>query len=153
MKMKKMILMAVVAMMTVMSMSIVSCSSPEDGEDWETWEMRNMLNSRWTIDRVMVNGEWTYGVFYMDMKLKAEGRTFEATRFFYKNDEKDDATEIKKTGTFTIDQKNNIVEATDSEGKKFFRMALKEKVSSIIHCDITFYDINKTYEVLFDRSW
>jgi hypothetical protein len=132
---------------------MTSCSDAEDGEDWSSWEMRNMLDSKWSIDRVMVNGEWTYGVFSMNMKLKAEGRTFEATRFFYKDDEKDDATEVKKTGTFTIDEKNNVVEATDSDGNKFFRMVLKEKVTSSIHCDITFYDINKTYEVLFSRSW
>ena len=144
--------MVTVAMMTAMSVSIMSCSDAEEGEDWETWEMRNMLDSRWSIDRIMVDGEWTFGVFWMDMKLKAEGRTFEATRFFYKDNEKDDATEVKKTGTFTIDQKNNIVEATDSEGKKFFRMVLKEKVTSSIHCDITFYDINETYEVIFNRS-
>lgn len=151
--MKKTIVMAAVALMTAMSMSMVSCSDAEEGEDWATWEMRNMLDSRWCIDRIMVDGEWTFGVFWMDMKLKAEGRTFEATRFFYKNEEKDESTEVKKTGTFTIDQKNNIVEATDSEGKKFFRMVLKDKVTSSIHCDITFYDINKTYEVLFGRSW
>lgn len=151
--MKKILMMFAVVMMTAMSMSMISCADPEEGEDWATWEMRNMLDGRWTIDRVMANGEWSYGVFYMDMKLKAEGRTFDATRFFYKNDEKDDATEVKKTGTYTIDQKNNVVEATDSEGKKFFRMDLKENVSSVIHCDITFYDINKTYEVLFDRTW
>ena len=150
--MKRILLTIAVAMMTAMSMSIMSCSDAEEGEDWETWEMRNMLDSRWAIDRIMVDGEWTFGVFWMDMKLKAEGRTFEATRFFYKDGEKDDATEVKKTGTFTIDQKNNIVEATDSDGKKFFRMELKEKVTSSIHCDITFYDINKTYEVIFNRS-
>lgn len=150
--MRKLLLMVTVAMMTAMSVSIMSCSDAEEGEDWETWEMRNMLDSRWSIDRIMVDGEWTFGVFWMDMKLKAEGRTFEATRFFYKDNEKDDATEVKKTGTFTIDQKNNIVEATDSEGKKFFRMVLKEKVTSSIHCDITFYDINETYEVIFNRS-
>ena len=144
--------MVAVAMMAAMSMSFMSCSDPEEGEDWATWEMRNMLNSRWLTDRVKVNGEWSYGVFWMDMRLKAEGRTFEATRFFYKNDEKDETTEVKKTGTFTIDQKNNIVEATDSDGKKFFRMVLKDEVTSSIHCDITFYDINKTYEVIFDRS-
>ena len=150
--MRKLLLMAAVAMMTAMSVSIMSCSDADEGEDWETWEMRNMLDSRWSIDRIMVDGEWTFGVFWMDMKLKAEGRTFEATRFFYKDGEKDDTTEVKKTGTFTIDQKNNIVEATDSDGKKYFRMVLKEKVTSSIHCDITFYDIDKTYEVIFNRS-
>ena len=151
--MKRLLVWATVAVMTAMSMCMTSCSDAEDGEDWSSWEMRNMLDSKWSIDRVMVNGEWTYGVFSMNMKLKANGRTFEATRFFYKDDEKDDATEVKKTGTFTIDEKNNVVEATDSEGNKFFRMVLKEKVTSNIHCDITFYDINKTYEVLFSRSW
>ena len=151
--MKRLLVWAAVAVMTAMSMCMMSCSDAEDGEDWASWEMRNMLDSKWSIDRVMVNGEWTYGVFSMNMKLKANGRTFEATRFFYKDDEKDDATEVKKTGTFTIDEKNNVVEATDSEGNKFFRMVLKEKVTSSIHCDITFYDINKTYEVLFSRYW
>lgn len=151
--MKRLLVWATVAVMTAMSMCMTSCLDAEDGEDWSSWEMRNMLDSKWSIDRVMVNGEWTYGVFSMNMKLKANGRTFEATRFFYKDDEKDDATEVKKTGTFTIDEKNNVVEATDSEGNKFFRMVLKEKVTSSIHCDITFYDINKTYEVLFSRSW
>lgn len=150
--MKKLFVMTAVAMMTVMNVSFISCSDAEEGEDWATWEMRNMLNSRWTLDRVMVDGEWTYGVFSMNMKLKAEGRTFEATRFFYKDGEKDDATEVKKTGTFTIDQQNNVVEATDSDGKKFFRMVLKDKVTSSIHCDIMFYDINETYEVIFNRS-
>ena len=140
-------------MMTAMSVSLMGCSDAEEGEDWATWEMRNMLGSRWSIDRVMVDGEWTFGVLWMEMLLKAEGRTFEATRFFYKDDEKDAGTEVKKSGTFTIDQKHNIVEATDSDGNKFFRMVLKDKVTSSIHCDITFYDINKTYEVIFARSW
>ena len=151
--MKKFFVIAAVAMMAAMSISIMSCKDAEEGEDWATWEMRNMLDSRWTIDRVMVDGEWSYGVIWIDMKLKSEGRTFEATRFFYKDGEKDETTEVKKTGTFTIDQKNNIVEATDSDGKKFFSMVLKDKVTSSIHCDITFYDINKTYEVLLNRSW
>lgn len=151
--MRKILLMVAAAMMAAMSMSMTSCSDAEDGEDWATWEMRNMLDSRWSIDRVMADGEWTFGVFSMDMRLKAEGRTFEATRFFYKNDEKDDATEVRKTGTYTIDQKNNIVEATDSDGKKFFRLSDIEFGTGSMMCTLHFYDLNKTYEVMFARSY
>ena len=40
----------------------------------------------------------------------------------------------------------SIIEAT-VDGKPYFRITLKEKVTSTMHCDLYFYNNNKTYEV------
>ena len=142
----------------VLTLGVVSCSDAEEGEDWNTWVMRNMLNSNWNLDAVKVDGQYKRmgeaGFdFYFSTKLRADGRKFEAERFFYdKTGSADESTRIKKSGIFTIDEKNKTIEATDSEGNKFFRLAGIEFETGSMKATITFYDLNKTYDVLLDRS-
>ena len=146
-----------ILMAAVLTIGLVSCSDPEEGEDWDTWIMRNMLDSGWSLDQVKVNGNYkSMGEpgfdFYFYMDLKANGRKFDAKRFFYKDYEKDDATEVLKSGTFTIVEKNKAIEATDSDGKKFFRLESIEFGTGSMTATITFYDLNQTYDVILSRS-
>jgi len=138
-----MMLMAAVLTLGVTS----SCSDAEEGEDWDTWTSRNMLNGKWSLDKVKVDGQYIlYGdVLHFEFKFVAEGRKFELTRTF-------EGDKVNKSGIFTIDQKNNVVEGTDSDGNKVFRMKLNDKITSSIDATITFYDINKTYDVYLNRS-
>ena len=145
------------------AVSVASCSSPEEGENWDTWMMRNMLDNGWSLYSVKVNGEWKHTgdpslketpdhYFYYEMNLRADGRKFEAHRFFYKDDFADESTEIIKTGTFTLDANTKTIEATDSDGQKFFRLTIMDEPSSSLECSIYFYDLNKTYDVALSRS-
>jgi len=147
----------------LMAVSVVSCSSPEEGEDWDTWMMRNMMNNGWSLYSVKVNGEWIYSgdpslketpeyYFYYEMNLRADGRLFEAHRFFYKDDIADESTEIIKTGTFTLDASAKTIEGTDSNGQKFFRLTITDEPSSSLEGSIYFYDLDKTYDVVLSRS-
>ena len=154
--MKKKLAILMMLMAAVLPASLVSCADAEDGEDWDTWVMRNMINSGWSIDRVKVNGEYKDYVdpevnMWFQMKLRANGRTFEAQRFFYKNHVKDDETEVNKRGTFTVDGKNKSIEATDSDGNRFFRLSNIEFGTGSMTATLTFYDLNKTYEVILAR--
>ncbi|MBR1713223.1 MAG: hypothetical protein IJ722_07450 [Alloprevotella sp.] len=75
-----------------------------------------------------------------------------AQRFFYKDGVKDDATEVKKSGTFTIDEKHKTIECTDSDGNKFFRLTNIEFGTGYMTATLTFYDLDKTYDVMLSRS-
>jgi hypothetical protein len=147
----------------LMGVSFTSCSNPEEGEDWDTWVIRNMLNNGWSLSGIKVNGEWIYSGdpsikdtpeynFYFEMNLRADGRRFEAHRFFYKDDVYDESTEIIKTGTFTLDSGTNTIEGTDSDGQKFFRLVITDKPTSSMECSIYFYDLDRTYDVVMARS-
>ena len=156
--MRKLLLMVAVAMMTAMSMSLMSCSDAEDGEDWDTWEMRNMLNSNWSLDFIKVNDEYRRlgdeGFdFYLTLKLTADGRKFEAERFFYKEDGRsDESTIVNKKGTYTIDEPNKTIELVDSEGNKFMRLSNIEFGTGSMTTTVLFYDLNKTYDIGLDRT-
>jgi len=155
--MKKQFSIIMMLLAALLPVSFVSCADAEEGEDWDTWIMRNMLDSNWALDCVKVNGEYkTMGEpgfdFYFVVKLRAEGRTFTARRFFYKDYIKDDATEVNKSGIFTIDEKNKSIEATDADGNKFFRMSGIEFETGSMNATLTFYDLNTTYEVVLARS-
>ena len=146
-------------MMTAMSMSLTSCSDAEDGEDWSTWIMRNQLNSKWSLDYIMVNGEYQRlgddGFdFYLTMKLSADGRKFNAERFFYNKVEgiADESTRIQKTGTYTIDEPNKTIELIDSEGNKFLRLSNINFGTGSMSATVLFYDLNKTYNIGLNRS-
>ena len=139
----------------VLPASFVSCSDAEDGEDWDAWVMRNMLDSKWSLDRVKVNGEYvdkyeTDWDLWFDMNLKASGRTFTAHRSVGRAG---DATEVNKSGTYTVDGKNKAIEATDSDGNKFFRLSNIEFGTGSMTCTLFFYDLNRTCEVMFARSY
>lgn len=146
-------------MSAVLPLSFVSCADAEEGEDWDTWIMRNMLNSGWTLDRVKVDGEYKEtheaGVhMYYDIKLRSNGRTFTAKRFFYGPDGiEDESTEINKSGTFTADGKNKVIEATDSEGNKFFRLTNIDFMSGYMVATLYFYDLDKSYDAMLGRFY
>lgn len=140
----------------VLPMSFVSCSNAEDGEDWNTWIMRNQLNSNWCLDYILINGQYVRSgegyEFYMTMKLRADGRTFEVERFFYNKDGiADESTQVNKTGTYIIDEPNKTIELIDSEGKKFMRLSNIKFDTGCMSATVLFYDLNKTYDIGLDR--
>lgn len=155
--MKKITTFWMMLMAVVLSMGIMSCSDSEDGENWDTWVMRNMLNSGWSISSVIVNGEYhelgEEGFdFWFEMNLRANGRKFEARRFFYKDGVIDKSTEVIKTGEYVVDGSKKTIEAIDSDGNKFFRMSDIEFGTGTMVTTITFYDLNQTYKVVLGRS-
>ena len=146
-------------MAAVMAMGVVSCSDAEDGESWDAWVMRNQLNSNWNLDFIKVNGEYRRlgdeGFdFYMTLKLKADGRKFEAERFFYNMAEGivDESTKVNKTGTYTIDASSKTIELIDSEGNKFMRLSNIEFGTGSMTATVLFYDLNQTYEIGLNRT-
>lgn len=144
-------------MAAVLTMGLVSCADAEDGESWDTWIMRNQLNSNWSLDYVKVNGEYrNLGEegfdFYLTLNLRADGRKFEAERFFYKNGIADESTRVKKTGIYTIDEPKKTIELTDSEGNKFIRLSNIQFETGSMSTTVLFYDLNKTYDIGLGRS-
>ena len=146
-------------MAAVLSMGVVSCSDAEDGENWDTWVMRNQLNSNWSLDFIKVNGDYRRlgdeGFdFYLTLKLKADGRKFEAERFFYNKEDGigDESTKVNKTGTYTIDASNKTIELIDSEGNKFMRLSNIEFGTGSMTATVLFYDLNQTYDLGFNRT-
>lgn len=144
-------------MAAMLTMGVVSCSDAEDGESWDTWVMRNQLNSNWSLDFIKVNGEYRrFGDegfdFYLTLKLTADGRKFEAERFYYKDGITDQSTIVKKTGTYTIDEPNKTIELTDSEGNKFMRLSNIEFGTGSMTTTVLFYDLNQTYNIGLNRT-
>lgn len=144
-------------MAAVLTMGLVSCADAEEGESWDTWVMRNQLNSNWSLESVKVNGEWrTMGEagfeFYLTLNLRAEGRTFEAERFYYKDGRADESTMVKKAGTYIIDEPNKTIELTDSEGNKFIRLSNIQFGSGSMSATVLFYDLNKAYDISLART-
>ena len=146
-------------MAAVLTMGVVSCSDAEDGEGWDAWVMRNQLNSIWSLDFVRVNGEYRRlgdeGFdFYLTLKLKADGRKFEAERFFYNMAEgiADESTKVNKSGTYTIDASSKTIELIDSEGNKFMHLSNIEFGTGSMTATVLFYDLNKTYEIGLNRT-
>lgn len=141
----------------VLTMGLVSCSDAEDGESWDTWVMRNQLNSNWSLDYVKVNGVnkqmgETGFEFYLTLNLYADGRKFEAERFYYKDGVADQSTAVKKTGTYVINESTKTIELTDSEGNKFLRLSNIQFGAGSMSATVFFYDLNKTYEIGLNRS-
>lgn len=60
---------------------------------------------------------------------------------------------MNKSGTYTVDGKNKAIEATDSDGNKFFRLSNIEFGTGSMTCTLFFYDLNRTCEVMFARSY
>lgn len=146
-------------MAAVMAMGVVSCSDAEDGESWDAWVMRNQLNSNWSLDFIKVNGDYRRlgdeGFnFYLTLKLKADGRKFEAERFFYNMAEGivDESTKVNKTGTYTIDASSKTIELIDSDGNKFMRLSNIEFGTGSMTATVLFYDLNQTYEIGLNRT-
>lgn len=155
--MKKVTTFWMMLMAVVLGMGFVSCSDAEDGEDWDTWVMRNLLDSGWSLNSVVVDGEYrTMGErdfdFYFEMNLRATGRKFEAHRFFYKDGMADESTEVFKSGTFVVDGGKKTIECTDSDGSKVFRLSDIDFGTGTMEATLTFYDLNQTYTVVLGRS-
>lgn len=150
--MKKMQKIWMLLMMALLTTGMMSCSNAEEGENQETWVTRNLLNSGWSLNMTKVNGQYEYGVFYFQMNLRADGRRFELNRFYYKDGVKDESTNVVKSGTFVINQGSSTIEATDSDGKRFFTLKWTGEITSSTEATITFHDIYKTYDVLLNRS-
>ncbi len=158
--MKKKNLFLMFLMAAVLTTGMVSCSNAEKGESWDTWVMRNQLNSSWSLDYVLVGGQYKRmgddGFdFYLTMKLRAEGRTFEAERFFYNKSTgtADQSTLVKKTGVYTIDEPNKTITLIDSEGKPFIRLSNINFDTGSMSANLLFYDLNQAYIVGFNRSF
>lgn len=144
-------------MSAVLTMGLVSCADAEDGESWDTWVMRNQLNSNWSLGSVKVNGDYKQmgekGFdFYLTLNLYADGRKFEAERFYYKDGVADESTRVKKSGTYVIYESTKTIELTDSEGNKFIRLSNIQFGSGSMSATVFFYDLNKTYDIVLDRS-
>lgn len=148
-----------ILMAAVLTMGVVSCSDAEDGESWDAWVIRNQLNSNWSLDFIKVNDEYRRlgdeGFdFYLTLKLKADGRKFEAERFFYNKEESivDESTRVNKTGTFTIDASSKTIELIDSQGNKFMRLSNIDFGTGSMTATVLFYDLNQTYNIGLNRT-
>ena len=118
-------------------------------------EAKNMIEDGF----VKVNGEYRRlgdeGFdFYLTLKLTADGRKFEAERFFYNKEDGrgDESTIVNKNGTYTIDEPNKTIELVDSEGNKFMRLSNIEFGTGSMTATILFYDLNQTYDIGLDRT-
>ena len=134
---------------------LTSCADADEGESKADYELRNTINGpAWRVHSVMKNdGTWSTGEdpaeFWFEVKFSASNHNFKSVRFYYKNGEADETTreEYSSSDNTAYTIKNaSIIEAT-VDGKPYFRITLKEKVTSTMHCDLYFYNNNKTYEV------
>lgn len=134
---------------------LTSCADADEGESKADYELRNTINGpAWRVYSVMKNdGTWSTdedpAEFWFEVKFSASNHNFKSVRFYYKNGEADETTREEYSSSdntaYTI-KDASIIEAT-VDGKPYFRITLKEKVTSTMHCDIYFYNNNKTYEL------
>lgn len=143
--MKKAMKLWMMLMAAVLTLGMTSCSDAEDGEDWETWTIRNVLNGKWSLDKVKVDGHYVDSEnLYFEFKFTATGRRFELNRSY-------EGESVKIDGTFVIDQKNKTIVGTDSNGNKLFTLKINEMLTGAMDATITFHDISKTYDVFLNR--
>ena len=139
------------------AMTLTSCDDADDGENKGDWELRNTINGpAWRVFDVKVNDTWTGDEnipFWFEVKFSASKHNFSSKLFYYKDGEADESTREEYTSAnntaYTI-KNAQIIEGTVG-GKPYFRMTLKAKVTSELHCDLYFYNSNKTYEVKMSR--
>ena len=139
------------------AMTLTSCDDADDGESKGDWELRNTINGpAWRVFDVKVNDTWTGDgniPFWFEVKFSASKHNFSSKLFYYKDGEADESTREEYTSAnntaYTI-KNAQIIEGTVG-GKPYFRMTLKAKVTSELHCDLYFYNSNKTYEVKMSR--
>ncbi len=170
--MKKKILMAMAALMLVCGLATLttSCDDKDDNETNSEWQLRNSINGvGWSTKSVKVNGAWipdsdeayyAHGLAF-DIKFSASNRNFKCVKYYYS--EKEGTTEKEyepaagsreeygySDGTaYTISGK--VVEGTVN-GTPFFKMEVLEEPKSDLHCKLTFYKDNRTFEVNMIRS-
>lgn len=141
------------------AVSLISCSDADDGESKADYELRNTINGpAWRVHSVKKSdGTWTTdedpSEFYFEVKFSASKHNFKSERFYYKDGESDETTRetfsSANNTAYTI-KDASIIEGT-VDGQPYFRITLKEKVTSTMHCNLYFYNNNKTYEVLMWR--
>ena len=169
--MRKKIFMAIAAVMFLCGLATVttSCDEKDENETNSEWMLRNSINGvGWSAKRVKVNGNWisddseeyyAHGLAF-DIKFSASNRNFKCTKYYYLEKEGADpkeyiADEFSREsytygdGTaYTI--KGQVVEATVS-GNPFFKMEVLEEPKSTLHCIVTFYKDNRSFEIEMDR--
>ena len=139
------------------AMTLTSCDDADDGESKGDWELRNTINGpAWRVFDVKVNDTWTGDEnipFWFEVKFSASNHDFSSTKFYYVDGESDESTREQYTSAnktaYTI-KDAQVIEAT-VDGNPYFRITLKEKVTSQMHCDLYFYKEKKTYEVRMSR--
>ena len=157
--MKKNFFMAMAAILLICSMStvITGCADKEDGESNSEWVLRNEINGvGWSAKTIKLSdGTWSEELpFYFDIKFSASNKNFKCSKVCYDSEGNVDKSnsekyEYKDGTAYTI--KGNIVEGTVA-GNPFFKMEVLEKPTSSLHCKITFYKDNKTYEISMIRA-
>ena len=122
MKIKKIWMLAAILTICGATTVLTSCADADEGESKADYELRNTINGpAWRVHSVMKNdGTWSTGE--------------DPAEFWF---------EVKFSASI---KDASIIEAT-VDGKPYFRITLKEKVTSTMHCDLYFYNNNKTYEV------
>ena len=168
--MKKKIFMALAALLMVCGLATVtsSCDDKDDNETNSEWNLRNSINGvGWSTSSVMVNGSWVNdsdpaffaNALHFDIKFSASNRNFKCSKYYYKKGanegeyEADEAYQetyaYSDNTAYTI--KGKVVEGT-VDGNPYFKMEVLENPSSTLHCKITFYKENKTFEISMVRA-
>lgn len=140
-------------------MAMTACADRDDGESNADYELRNTINGpAWHVNSVKKSdGTWTTDAdpseFYFEVKFSASNHNFKSERFYYKNGESDESTreEYSSADNTAYTIKNATVIEGTVDGQPYFRITLKEKVTSTMHCDLYFYNNNKSYEVMMWR--
>lgn len=159
MKTKTFIKLFMAVLICCTAMTLYSCADADEGENKADYELRNTINGpAWRVFSVKKSdGTWTTDAdpaeFYFEVKFSASKHNFTSERFYYVNGESDETTREAYSSAnntaYTI-KDAKIIDGT-VDGKPYFRITLKEKVTSTMHCDLYFYNDNKTYEVLMQR--
>ena len=147
-------------MMCATAVSLTSCADREDGESNASYELRNTINGpAWRVWNVKkADGTWTgntdFQPLWFEVKFSASKHNFQSDKFYYdENGNGIAATQEKYTSAnnTAYDIKSaSVIEGT-VDGKPYFRITLKEKVTGVMHCDLYFYKENKTFEVKMMR--
>ena len=146
-------------MICSMAATLTSCADREDGESNDSYVLRNTINGpAWRVVNVKkADGTWTGNEdlqpFWFEVKFSASKHNFQSEKFYYNeqgNSIESTREKYSSANNTAYDIKSaSIIEAT-VDGKPYFRITLKEKVTGIMHCDLYFYNENKTVEV---RMW
>lgn len=150
----------------IFCLGMTSCADAEDGESKDDWDIRNALSTgigSWQTGEVKIDGVWyedpldgltNPSPLYFTVKFSASKKTFESRKFYYKDGGEmdrvaDESTSQSYKGTYTLE--NRVLVATRENGEKYFSMSILEKPSSVLHANVTFHDVNKTYEMKLHR--
>lgn len=151
----------------IFCLGMTSCADKEEGESNDDWNIRNALSTgigSWHTGEVKIDGVWyedplnsltNPSPLYFTVHFSASKKTFESRKFFYKDGGEDigfiadESTMQSYKGTYTLE--NRVLVATLDGGTKYFTMSIYEVPSSVLHADVTFHDVNKTYEMKLYR--